>query len=67
MGWCDSYQKSFIFIPQDWPYHGKYSIYINMVLNGIRFKDYIQKYYYILKDGSLVPKFPRGAVPKIWS
>lgn len=66
MGWCDTNPNPPIYIRPDVPYHGIYERFINLTLNWIRYKDWIQKYYYILKDGTLVPKFPRGAIPKKW-
>lgn len=72
MGWCDyplgifelMVRQDRIYVPPDCPYHGRYERYINIVLNWINYKDWIQKFYYISKDRTLIPKIPRGAIPK---
>lgn len=45
MGWCDSVQNVVRYISPDYPYHGVYERFINITLNWIRFKDYLQQYY----------------------
>lgn len=67
MGWCDNLMPRFQIIPGDPVYHGLYERVINCTLNAVRYRDYIQKYYMITKDGYAISKFPRGAIPKIWS